>query len=341
VCATGDEEFVEGPGLELLVSTARLWRSLGHHDAQGGFRIDRVTGPDEYTALVDNNVFTNLMAARNMVVAADLAVRHPNQASALGVDEEEIASWRDAAAAIVVPFDSDARITQQCNGFTRLRKWDFEGTPPENYPLLLHYHNYLLYSSQVVKQADLVFAIYLCGDRWDEEQKARDFAYYESVTVRDSSLSAAIQAVVAAEVGQLELAWDYLTETAFIDLRDLAFNTRDGLHLAALSGVWHAVVAGFGGMRDYRDTLSFAPRLPSRLSRLGFGVIYRGRRLRVEVNAERATYELLDGEPLELIHHGERVTVSTEAPVHCEVPPAPKRPAPKWPAGRKPAFDID
>jgi alpha,alpha-trehalose phosphorylase len=339
--ATGDEEFAEGPGLELLVSTARLWRSLGHHDAQGKFRLDRVTGPDEYTALVDNNVFTNLMAARNMVVAADLAVRHPNQASALGVDEEEIASWRDAAAAIVVPFDSDARITQQCNGFTRLRKWDFEGTPPENYPLLLHYHNYLLYSSQVVKQADLVFAIYLCGDRWDEEQKARDFAYYESVTVRDSSLSAAIQAVVAAEVGQLELAWDYLTETAFIDLRDLAFNTRDGLHLAALSGVWHAVVAGFGGMRDYRDTLSFAPRLPSRLSRLGFGVIYRGRRLRVEVNAERATYELLDGEPLELIHHGERVTVSTEAPVHCEVPPAPKRPAPKWPAGRKPAFDID
>src|SRR6185312_16548669 len=103
--ATGDEEFEDGPGLDLLVSTARLWRSLGHHDAQGGFRIERVTGPDEYTALVDNNVFTNLMAARNMEVAADLAVRHMRHASELGVTEEEVASWRDAAAAIVVPFD--------------------------------------------------------------------------------------------------------------------------------------------------------------------------------------------------------------------------------------------
>src|SRR5262249_53792652 len=157
------------------------------------------TGPDEYTALVDNNVFTNLMAARNMAFAAELAVRHPTRADELGVDDEEIASWRDAAAAIVVPFDKDARITQQCNGFTRLRKWDFEDTRADQYPLLLHYHNYMLYSSQVIKQADLVFAIYLCGDRWTEEQKARDFAYYESVNVRDSSLSAAIQAVVAAE----------------------------------------------------------------------------------------------------------------------------------------------
>jgi alpha,alpha-trehalose phosphorylase len=335
--ATGDEEFAEGPGIELLVSTARLWRSLGHHDAQGKFRIDRVTGPDEYTALVDNNVFTNLMAARNLVIAADAAVRHPRRAAELGVDDEEIASWRDAASAMVVPYDRDARITQQCNGFTRLRKWDFEATPPDHYPLLLHYHNYTLYSSQVVKQADLIFAIYRCGDRWEEEQKERDFAYYESVTVRDSSLSAAIQAVVAAEVGYLELAWDYLTETAFIDLRDLAFNTHNGVHLAALAGVWHAVVGGFGGMRDYGDTLIFAPRLPSRLVRLGFGILYRGRRLRVEVHADEATYELLDGEPLELIHHGERVEVTAEEPLSLAVPPVPNRAAPRPPSGREPA----
>jgi alpha,alpha-trehalose phosphorylase len=338
--ATGDEEFEDGPGIELLVSTARLWRSLGHHDAQGGFRLDRITGPDEYTALVDNNVFTNLMAARNMEVAADLSVRHPRRARELGVDEEEIASWRDAAAAIVVPYDPHARITQQCNGFTRLRPWNFEATPPSDYPLLLHHHNYILYSSRVVKQADLVFAIYLFGDRWDEEQKARDFAFYESVTVRDSSLSAAIQGVVAAEVGHLDLAWDYLTETAFVDLRDLAYNTRDGVHLAALSGVWHVVVAGFGGMRDYGDTLAFAPRLPSRLTRLGFGVLYRGRRLRVEVQAEHATYELLHGDPLELTHHGERMTVTADEPLTCPVPPAPKVPTPHSPAGREPGFNA-
>jgi alpha,alpha-trehalose phosphorylase len=196
----------------------------------------------------------------------------------------------------------------------------------------------MLYSSQVVKQADLVFAIYLCGERWEEAQKARDFDYYESVTVRDSSLSASIQAVVAAEVGHLELAWDYLTETALIDLRDLAFNTRDGVHLAALSGVWHAVVAGFGGMRDTGHTLAFAPRLPSRLTRLGFGLLYRGRRLRVEVYADHATYELLDGEEFELIHHGEPITVTPEEPVSCPVPPAPVRPAPQSPAGREPGL---
>jgi alpha,alpha-trehalose phosphorylase len=339
--ATEDHEFEVGPALELLVYTARLWRSLGHHDAQGGFRIERVTGPDEYSALVDNNVYTNLVAARNMQVAADLVVRHMRHANHLGVTEEEVASWRDAAAAIVVPFDRHARITQQCNGFTRLRPWDFDNTPPEDYPLLLHHHNYILYSSRVVKQADLVFAIYLFGDRWDEEQKARDFAFYESVTVRDSSLSAAIQGVVAAEVGHLDLALDYLTETAFIDLRDLAFNTRDGLHLAALSGVWHVVVAGFGGMRDYGDTLSFAPRLPSRLTRLSFGVVFRGRRLRVEVHADHAAYELLDGDPLELIHHGERKTVTSQEPLHCPVPPAPQRPVPRAPAGRAPGLRPD
>jgi alpha,alpha-trehalose phosphorylase len=193
----------------------------------------------------------------------------------------------------------------------------------------------------VVKQADLVFAIYLFGDRWDDEQKARDFAFYESVTVRDSSLSAAIQGVVAAEVGHLELAWDYLTETAFIDLRDLAFNTRDGVHLAALSGVWHVVVAGFGGMRDYGDTLTFAPRLPSRLTRLGFGVLYRGRRLRVEVHAGHATYELLAGDPLELIHHGERMTVTAEEALTCPVPPAPNLPTPQSPAGRAPGLRAE
>jgi alpha,alpha-trehalose phosphorylase len=339
--ATEDPEFEVGPALELLVYTARLWRSLGHHDAQGGFRIERVTGPDEYSALVDNNVYTNLVAARNMQVAADLVVRHMRHANHLGVTEEEVASWRDAAAAIVVPFDRHARITQQCNGFTRLRPWDFENTPSDDYPLLLHHHNYILYSSRVVKQADLVFAIYLFGDRWDEEQKARDFAFYESVTVRDSSLSAAIQGVVAAEVGHLDLALDYLTETAFIDLRDLAFNTRDGLHLAALSGVWHVIVAGFGGMRDYGDTLSFAPRLPSRLTRLSFGVVFRGRRLRVEVQPDHAAYELLDGDPLELIHHGERITITAEEPLRRPVPPAPQRPVPRSPAGRAPGLRPD
>jgi len=339
--ATEDEAFERGPALELLVATARLWRSLGHHDAAGGFRIDGVTGPDEYTALVNNNVFTNLLAARNLRTAADLAVRHPQHAAELGVDEEEIAGWRDAAAGMVIPYDHDLRVTQQSDGFTRLRRWDFAATPPDGYPLLLHHHNYRLYSSQVIKQADLVFALYVCGDCFDAEQKARDFDYYERITVRDSSLSAAIQAIVAAEVGHLDLAYDLLGETAFIDLRDLAFNTRDGLHLAALAGAWLVAVAGFGGMRDHGDTLRFSPRLPSRLARLRFRLMFRGRRLRVEVTPDSATYALVEGDPLDLIHHGEQLTVSEDAPETRPLPPAPRTPAPEAPPGRRPLSRHD
>ncbi|CAA9469151.1 MAG: GH65 [uncultured Solirubrobacteraceae bacterium] len=336
VAATGDEDFERGPGLDLLVGTARLWRSVGHHDAVGGFRIDGVTGPDEYTALVDNNVFTNLMAARNLRTAADVAVRHPERAAELGVDHEEVASWRHAADAMVIPYDDDLKVTAQSEGFTRYRQWDFDGTPPDDYPLLLSYPYYLLYTSQVVKQADLVFALYACGDCFEPEQKLRDFDYYERVTVRDSSLSASIQAVVAAEVGHLELAYDYLAETAFIDLRDLAFNTKEGVHLASLAGSWLAAVAGFGGMRDHGETLSFAPRLPTRLDGLRFRMVYRGRRLSVAVDHEQATYELLSGEPLEIVHHGDRLTVGTDARQSRPIPPSAALTAASQPPGREP-----
>jgi alpha,alpha-trehalose phosphorylase len=336
LAATGDAEFERGPGLELLVATARLWRSVGHHDSLGEFRIDGVTGPDEYTALANNNVFTNLMAARNLRTAADLAVRHSQRAAELGVDQEEIAGWRDAANAIAIPYDDDLQVTAQSEGFTHYRRWNFDTTPGNDYPLLLHFPYYLLYSSQVVKQADLVFALYACGDSFEPEQKARDFDYYERITVRDSSLSACIQAVVAAEVGQLELAYDYLGETAFIDLRDLAFNTRDGVHLAALAGTWLAAVAGFGGMRDHGDTLAFAPRLPSRLTRLVFRLVYRGRCLRVDVRPDAVRYELLDGEPLELLHDGEVLTVASDAPQTRPLVPAPRRPVPEQPPARHP-----
>lgn len=335
--ATDDAEFAEGPGLELLVDTARLWASLGHHDAQGCFRIDGVTGPDEYTALVDNNVFTNLMAARNLRAAADAVACHPERATELGVDDADLTAWRHAADAMVVPYDIELGVTSQSEGFTRYRPWDFEATPREAYPLLLHYPYYLLYSSQVVKQADLVLALYTCGDYFDLDQKRRDFAYYEPITVRDSSLSASMQAVVAAEVGELELAYSYFRETALVDLRDLAGTVAHGVHLASLAGAWHVAVAGFGGLRDHGDSLAFAPTLPSRLKRLSFGLLHRGRRLQVEVVPGEARYELVDGEPLEVLHHGETITLRPASPVtrgwRAQQPP---RDAVAPPTGREP-----
>jgi alpha,alpha-trehalose phosphorylase len=335
--ATQDEEFEREVGLELLVETARLWRSLGHHDAQGRFRIDGVTGPDEYSAIADNNVYTNLVAQQNLRAAAEAVARYPQPAAALGADLEEAAAWRDAAENTVIPWDEALGVHPQSEGFTDHQIWDFDHTRPDQYPLLLHFPYFDLYRKQVVKQADLVLALHWRGDAFTDEEKARDFDYYEALTVRDSSLSACTQAVIAAEVGHLELAYDYFGEAALMDLHDLEHNTRDGVHIASLAGAWIAAVAGFGGMRDHNGTLTFAPRLPSRLERLAFRLLFRGRRLKVEVTKTHATYTLLDGPPLELGHHGNTLTISPQETATEAIPPAAERPSPSQPSGRAPA----
>jgi alpha,alpha-trehalose phosphorylase len=338
--ATGDEVFLREVGLELLVETARLWRSLGHHDRHGRFHLDGMTGPDEYSALGDDNVYTNLMAARNLAAAAELAPRHPDLMERLGVDDEEAASWRDAGQAMYVPFDEDLGVHQQHESFTRYQEWDFAATDPSGYPLLLSVPYFDLYRKQVVKQADLVLAMHWRGDYFTPEQKARNFAYYEARTVRDSSLSACTQAVLAAEVGHLDLAHDYLRETALVDLRNLYGNTGDGLHVAALSGTWLGLVAGFGGMRDHNGQLTFAPRLPSRVERLDFSIMWRGLRLRVEVHADSATYTVRGpvDRHLELSHHGETLVIRADAPVTRAIPPMhPLTERPTQPPGRAPS----
>ncbi|SHN01889.1 glycoside hydrolase family 65 protein [Actinacidiphila paucisporea] len=337
VAITGDQVFERDTGLELLVETARLWRSLGHHDHAGAFHIDGVTGPDEYSAVSDDNAFTNLMAQANLTAAADAAERHPRHAAALGVSDEETAAWRDAAAAMALPFDEDFGVHEQSKGYCRRQIWDFEGTDPDHYPLMLYYPYFDLYRKQVVKQADLVLAMYLRGDAFTHEQKARNFAYYEPLTVRDSSLSAYCQSVIAAEVGHLQLAYDYLGETAMIDLEDLENNARDGLHIAALAGTWTALVAGFGGMRLIDgDGIRFAPRLPDALSRIAFRLLFRGRRLRVEVDRKTATYTLAAGEPLEILHYDEPFTLTADRPVVHQLPHVAHQPSPPQPPGRAP-----
>jgi alpha,alpha-trehalose phosphorylase len=337
VATTGDTDFERDTGLELLVETARLWRSLGHHDHAGAFHIDGVTGPDEYSAVSDDNAYTNLMAQANLNAAADAAERHPRHAAALGVSDEETAAWRDAAAAMALPYNEDLGVHEQSVGYTDHQIWDFAGTSPERYPLMLHYPYFDLYRKQVVKQADLVLAMYLRGDAFTAEQKARNFAYYEPLTVRDSSLSAYCQSVIAAEVGHLQLAYDYLGESALIDLEDLENNARDGLHIAALAGTWTALVAGLGGMRLFDgEPIRFAPRLPDALSRIAFRLLFRGRRLRVEVDGNTATYTLAAGEPLEILHYEHPFTLTSDKPVVRDLPPAAHRPPPAQPPGRAP-----
>ena len=334
--ACDDVEFERTEGVELLVETARLWAALGHRDAHGGFRIDGVTGPDEYSAIADNNVYTNLLAARNLQAAADVAERHPDRAAELGVGAEEMADWRDAAKHVVIPYDERLGVHPQSEGFTDHAPWDFASTRPDQYPLLLHFPYFDLYRRQVVKQADLVFALVAAGDRFTAEEKARDFAYYEPLTVRDSSLSACVQAVIAAEIGHLDLAYEYTGEAGLMDLDDLEHNVRDGLHIASLAGALLALIGGFGGFRDHGGSLSFSPRIPAALARMSYRLVHRGTLLCVEITHDAATYRVLGGEPLEITHHGEPGRVTKDEPLTLAIPPAPELPAPEQPPGRAP-----
>jgi len=334
---TGNASFEASPGLELLVETARLWQSLGHHTTSGEFRIDGVTGPDEYSALADNNVYTNLMAQHNLRAAADAAQRHPAEARALAVSSGETDAWQRAADAMSIPYDDELEIHPQAEGFTAHAVWDFAGTSEAEYPLLRHFPYFDLYRKQVVKQADLVLAMQQRPDAFSAEQKARNFAYYERLTVRDSSLSAATQSVIAAEVGQLDLAYDYLAESALIDLDDTELNVADGLHLAALAGAWTAAVAGLGGLRSRYGKLTFAPRLPALITRLAFTIRFRGQPLRTEITGATATYELGAGAPATICHHGRELTLTAGKPLTLDIPPIARPKKLSQPHGREPA----
>jgi alpha,alpha-trehalose phosphorylase len=342
LAATDDVDFEREVGVELLAETARLWRSLGHHDARGRFRIDGVTGPDEYSAIADNNVYTNLMAQHNLRAAADACERYLDVARTLGVDAEEMANWRDAADAMVIPFDVALGVHAQSEEFTEHQVWDFDHTTPEQYPLLLNFPYFDLYRKQVVKQADLVLAMHIRGEAFTPEQMAANFAYYERLTVRDSSLSAATQSVIAAEVGYLELAHAYLGEAARLDLEDLDHNTKDGLHIASLAGSWIALVSGLAGMRSRGGGLCFSPKLPEGISRLAFGVVFRGRNLHVEAKPGTTNFRLDSGNALDVYYFDDLTTISPGESIDIPTPAgrglARRDPVPTQPAGRAPIF---
>ncbi|MBC7375346.1 MAG: glycoside hydrolase family 65 protein, partial [Frankiales bacterium] len=337
---TGDHCLEIEAGLELLVQTARLWCGLGHHDRTGAWHIMGVTGPDEYSAVADDNVFTNLMAARNLRLAAAACARNPVAAAALGVEDVETASWLTHAGAVHLPYDAGLGVHPQSEGFTQYDGWDFEAFTGR-YPLMLYAPYVQLYRKQVCKQADLVLAMQWFPDAFSAEDKARNVDYYEKITVRDSSLSACSQSVMCAEVGHLELAHDYAHEAALVDLRDLHGNSRDGLHMASLAGAWSTVVEGFGGLREHGSLLGFDPQLPAGINRLSFRLRRQGLRLLVDVTHDEVRCTLRDGPEggsLALLLGGERVELTTDEPLSRPLTPrTPLLPRPTQPAGREPA----
>ncbi len=319
----GDPEFHLEVGAEMLVETARLWADLGFFDSRGSFHIHAVTGPDEYTTVVDDNAFTNLMARFNLRYSASVlrglerdrpdGFRALESTVKLGADE--VAEWERAAEAMHIPYDDDLGIHPQDARFLEREPWDLKATTPDRFPLLLHYHPLVIYRYQVIKQADVVLALFLLSDEFSREQKARDFAYYDPMTTGDSSLSAAVQSIVAAETGHEDKAREYFEYALMMDLADLAGNASEGVHVAAAGGVWQALVFGFGGVRDAGGDLSFDPHLPDGWERLSFPLRFQGRQLRIHLEEQREVYLLESGEPLEVSVRGALHTLSEGEPL--------------------------
>ena len=334
----GNDDFARRYGTDLLIESARLWASLGYFDAGGEFRIDGVTGPDEYSAIADNNVYTNMMAKRNLQ-AAVAALNAPgiDRSDWPDVSDHELDMWQRAADHMRLPYDERLQVHPQADGFTDHAVWDFDDTGTGQYPMLLHYPYFDLYRKQVVKQADLVLALLRASHEFTDDQKQRDFEYYEPLTVRDSSLSACVQAIIAAETGHLDLAYDYWGEAALMDLDDLEHNTADGLHIASLAGSWMVAVVGFGGLRDTEGALSFRPRLPDALRSLTFNLLFRGAHLNVAISPGEVRYTCNGPHHVDLQHYGEAIRVGPDGTQVREIPPMKQRPRPRQPPGREPA----
>ncbi len=332
--ASGDLEFLAREGAEVLVETARLWVDLGFYSTNGNrtFHIHRVTGPDEYTTVVNDNAYTNVMARFNLRYAARtvrfLAEWNPEQFAALcratGLQLEELDEWDAAADAMFIPFDDRLGIHPQDSSFLELEPWDWEGVPKDKYPLLLNFHPLVIYRHQVLKQADVVLAMFLRREHFSIEQMRRNFDYYDPITTGDSSLSACVQAIVAAEVGYDDLALEYFEQSLYLDLCDTHGNTADGVHVASLGGVWAGVVHGFAGMVEWGDYLEFSPRLPAKWDGLTFKIHRHGSVLRVDLERDGCTLEVVEGAGVPIIDGDDRVMV--EPASHGT---SPRRPEPR------------
>lgn len=322
--ATGDEQFLVGEGADILVETARLWEDLGFYSTNGAseFHIHGVTGPDEYTTVVNDNLYTNVMARFNMRYAARvlelLREVSPDDYDAvvrrLDVHVDEIERWVQAADSMYLPFDEAVGIHPQDESFLSKERWDFAHTPPENYPLLLHYHPLVIYRFQVLKQADVVLAMVLRSDQFTLEQKRRNFDYYDPITTGDSSLSACVQATAAAQIGYDDLAVEYFRQALFVDLANMHGNTEDGVHIASAGGVWTTIAYGFAGMFDTGAALSFAPHLPPAFEGISFRLQRHGSRLQVDLDHDGAVLTVLSGPPVPIVDGDDQFELTAGTP---------------------------
>jgi trehalose/maltose hydrolase-like predicted phosphorylase len=322
---TGDYSFTLDYGAEIIFETARLWEDLGAYISRKDhqFCYNEVTGPDEYTALVNNNCYTNLMARWHFGYACETAQtmqdNHPaaynKLAEKIMLEDSEITAWQEAAAKMYIPYDDILKIHPQDDGFLDKKIWDFAGTPYYNYPLLLHYHPLVIYRYQVCKQPDVILAQLLLDDLFPVEQKRRDYQYYELITTHDSSLSPAIFSTAASELGFYDDAYKFFMLAARMDIDNRYKNTHHGIHLANMAGSWLALVYGFGGMRTTSGNLRFNPYLPLKWQGYSFRLIFKGALLELKVRNTKVTYSLLKGSSINFRHGDEELSLQKGEPV--------------------------
>ncbi|MFD0898362.1 glycoside hydrolase family 65 protein [Loigolactobacillus binensis] len=321
--ATGDTDFLQNAGFELILETARFWIAYGNyakHGPQAGhFVINRVTGPDEYTALIDNNYYTNRMAQQNLRLAvkyaAELRKLAPEKLTSLAVTEEELGAFKQAAAKMYLPYDQKQQLKLQDDNALNRPRFDIKNEPATNFPLLLHYHPLVLYRYQVNKQADTLMSDFLFPVDQDEAQLRRDYNYYEGITTHDSSLSRAIFSILANRIHEPAKAQAYFLDTALTDLTDLQGNSEDGIHAANMGGSWLSLVYGFAGMHYGNAGLTFVPQLPTGWLRLAFKIKYRGRQIQIDIHQNNATFTLLSGEPFTVYCGQAPCALSQQMPV--------------------------
>ncbi|MGI6766239.1 MAG: glycoside hydrolase family 65 protein [Lentihominibacter sp.] len=302
--ATGDMNFIEECGAEMLIETARLWISAGNY-YDGKFHINNITGPDEYTCIVNNNYFTNIVAAFNMKWAAKAYRMLEKKTSAaemlsrIGITPDEIKGFEEAAEKMYLPYDEKLKINPQDDSFLQKKEWnvDIDEIPEENRPLLMHYHPLFLYRHKICKQADTVAAYFINEDAQSEETMKNSFDFYEKITIHDSSLSKIMFSIVAARLGMTEKAAELFDNSAQIDLEDLHKNTEDGVHTANMAGCFMVVVYGFGGCRLRENGMSFSPTLPESWDNYSFKVRYRGSVIKAVIDRENCMFLLESGEP--------------------------------------------
>ena len=315
---TEDLKYIAEKGLEVLLEISRCMYDMGHFGRDDLFRIDSVTGPDEYTCIVNNNYYTNVMTKnlfKNTAKLYDLVKeKFPEKLEILTkkikLNKTEIDEFKVAGEKMYLAYDKKLKIQPQDDSFLEKDIWDFENTPKENYPLLLNYHPLTLYRYQVCKQADVLLGNFLMEEESDVEVIENNFNYYEKITTHDSSLSTCIFSIMANRIGKPNVAYDYFMNTARLDLDNLHHNTKDGIHTACMGGTWMSTVFGFAGMRIIEDKLHLRPVLPKNWKKLTFKIQFKGRILKITLSKKLIAVSLIDGKDIQIYVDGKTNIVS-------------------------------